>query len=81
MLFFISLGQSFPFMLPKSFFGMVEVNENAPALWGCKEGDGERPLLHQHKELCQHDFVAKATHVSIDQISSRILCRILITSL
>jgi len=38
---------------PKSFLGIVEVNEKAPELWGCKDGDGERPLLHQSKDLHQ----------------------------
>lgn len=35
-------------MQPESCLGMVEVNEKAPGLWDCKEGDGERPLLHQN---------------------------------
>jgi len=47
------------YIVPKSFLAMlVEVNEKAPTLWGCKEGDGEFPLLKQHdwKELYQNNW-------------------------
>lgn len=48
---------------PKSFLGVDEVNEKAPDLWGCKEGDGERPLLHQNKELPQDLIVTMSNSI------------------